>query len=241
MTKRNSEQFMPFNFSSALISRKIFNAFGRVLKPVLIALRITPVQAAMLSLVICIFAAMETVKGNWTIGFILYVLSSILNQGVIKAAKEIGSSTFFDHFVNGLIKVVNVVVIRFALCWLIFNQFGLSSLFWISAFCLVITPYALFIFDRYAAFSRWIKEETEILINPEVPATHLIQIAHEAGRMILVVSLFYFSLGMWLYFAVNSVLGLSFIVYHIYSAHKKMRIDNLQSSLKRYKREDGKK
>jgi len=239
--EENAGNFRRHDYSSMVISRKILNAVEECLKPVLSALRISPFQAVVLSLGISIFSAIQTVKGNWSAGFGLYVLGFVLSDGILRAAQAQKTATFFDYFLNGFIGRLNLVVLRCALCWLIWIQSGISPLLGIGIASLLITPYALFIFDRYAAFTRWIREETEIYLKPEVPAVSLANLVYEAERIALVLSLFYFSLGMWIYFLLNSIFGMVFMIYHIRCANKKMRIDNLQSSLKRYKREDGNK
>lgn len=224
--------FTQHGFFSTSISEKVSDIMAYYLEPIFLHYKISANTITLISLLMCVGASIITIAGYWDWGLALYALATLLDHIDGRVARSTNTATFFGYFFDGLIGLVNVILIRFAILWLIFDKEGFSPLFWVGTFCFLSVPYYVFMYDRYSAFARWIRAEKGAYVKPYIrrgpPVIQLASLVDEVERIALFASLFWFSKGMWVYFTVNIVLGLGFICYQFYAAYKNMNINLMQ-------------
>jgi hypothetical protein len=169
----------------------------------------------------------------WVVGLLIYALGIQLDHIDGKVARATNTATYFGYFIDGYSGVFVLSIIRLALVMSIFKQFGFTLLFVTSACVLFLTPFYVFIYDKYAAMARRINQERGLNIKPYIRNEHLkapSNMVVDLERVGLGISMFHFTLGIWIYVLINIALEIGFILYHIYFASQQMRVSNMDMS-----------
>ncbi len=156
------ESFTSQGIFSTSISEKIFDILSYYVTPVFLALRLSADAVTFLGLMFSVLSAFAICIGtqqSFVMGLILYGFTILCDHIDGRVARARGTSTFFGKFYDGLSDIAKISIVRFALVYKIFNHYPTSHLIWVSVACFVLTPWHVFIFDRYSAYARWINEE----------------------------------------------------------------------------------
>src|SRR3989338_4115837 len=188
------------------VSYKIFRVISYYIVPIFLKLKISANAITFFSLVLSILSALAIISGStqgFIAGILLYfaaIICDYIDGGVARATN---TTTFFGKFYDGLVGIAAVCIIRLALVYLVFTKYQVNALIWAGMFCLVLTPWQHFIFDRYSAYARWINTDKKLNIAPYIRRNFSPKIANVVEDLelpLLILSLFLFSPGMWIYF-----------------------------------------
>lgn len=161
------------------------------------------------------------------IGFALYALSTFFDHIDGRVAKAKNNCTYFGKFYDGMVDLTICVIFRVALCIVIFKRMGTSPLFYVASLCTFLTPFQIFMLDRYSAFSRWITDATGVEIVPYIRLKSGLKMAsvfEDLERLGFGISIFYFAAGMWLHFSLGLIMALFYLIYHFHAAYKNFRV-----------------
>lgn len=226
------ESFTSQGIFSTSISEKVFYILAHYATPFFLAMRMSADAITFAGLAFSALSAFAICIGtrqSFMMGLILYGIAVLCDHVDGKVAFARGTITFFGKFYDGLVDVAELSIIRFALVYKIINYYPAGPLLWVSIACLVLTPWHHFIFDRYSAYARWINEEKNTDIKPYIRRNFCLKLAsigEDLERLFLMLSLFFFTAGMWVYFMVNIVLAVFYIFYHFHSASIYMKVKN---------------
>lgn len=224
------ESFTCQGIFSGSISEKIFDIFGYYTTPIFLKLRISGNSITSFGLLFSVFAAAAIAFGWLITGLVFYAAAILCDHLDGRVARATNNATFFGRFYDGLANIFTYSLIRIGLIYLILNRHGLNSLAVTGLVSLALTPCYHFIYDRYSAFCRWINEEKKTNITPYIRKAFIVKIAsisEDVERLSLILCLFLFLPGIWIYFVTGIIVSLSTISYHLYNAFINMRISNL--------------
>lgn len=217
-------------------SEKFCDIIAHYITSIFLKLKVSANRITVFELILGTIAAVIISGGNqefWIIGLFIYAAAIQLDHIDGTVARATNTTTYFGYFLDGVSGVFLLSFIRFALMVNIYKQFGFTPLFIMAISVLFLTPFYVFMYDKYAAFARRINQERNLDIKPYIRNDFLKAPANmvvDFERIALIISIFQFSVGIWIYLIINFILEVGFIFYHLYSASKYMRISNVAMS-----------
>ena len=235
LTKKivNSNKDQIYNIFS---SEAMLRVIAWYVTPIFYYLRLSPNSISVIALLTGLYGSLLIFQNGIDYigyGVILFILSVIIDHcdGNIARLKNI--PTFFGRFMDGLFDIIVVGVFQcslfyvfvfdnnFNLSFLTINNNVLSIMIIISIF---FTPIQHLIYDRYSAYTRWIKEDHSLNIQPtlrrEISFVY-IDIINDIQLILLILMPFYFDL-MIIYFAINLLASFYITLLHLYFSKKYM-------------------
>jgi len=230
------ESFLRKGPYSTSISEKIGDIFAYYMTPAFLNAGLSANKTTALSLFICFLAACFTIiPGGWTTGLLIYALAVVLDHVDGRIARATNTQSYFGLFWDALVDALKTSIMRAAFVWVIYVQTSFSPLFWVSFTCLMLTPFYVFLHDRYSSFTRCINEQKGTQLKPYIRHDVLLKpasVIEEIDRLSLLFSIVWFGPALWIYFTLNLILQLFFIGQHLYSAFKNMRVYYAREDLK---------
>ena len=110
----------------------------------------------------------SSTDANVRLGVIVFFFASVIDYVDGNVARMLNKSSFYGRFIDGVIDIVILSAVRFALCRFIMVRIENEILFWVGFICCILTPFHHFIYDRFSAISRWCNEENETEIKPYI-------------------------------------------------------------------------
>ncbi len=221
-------------FYNTAFSERFFDILSYLLCPIFLKARISANFITFCTLVWGAISALIISVGThpaWIIGLLIFTMTNLLDHIDGRVASSTHTATYYGYFIDGLTDAFVLCLFRFGLVISIYKQFHFSTLFILAMSVLILTPFYIFIYDKYAAFARRINQEKNTNIKPYVRNDHLkvpANLVIDLERVALLISLFHFPTGLWIYFSLNLCLEMGFIFYHIFCAYQQMRISNLE-------------
>ncbi len=229
------ESFMRKGPYSTSISEKIGDIFAYYMTPGFLKAGLSANKTTALSLCVCLIAAgFAAAPGGWVLGLWLYALAVVLDHIDGRIARATNTQSYFGLFWDAFVDALKATIMRSAFVWVIYVKTSFSPLFWVAFTCLMLTPFYIFMHDRYSSFARWVNEEKGIQIKPYIRHDALLKpasVIEEIDRISLFVSMIFFVPAMWIYFTVNVVLQIFFMGQHIYAASRNMRVINIKPTV----------
>jgi phosphatidylglycerophosphate synthase len=223
-------------FYHTSLSEQFCDILAHYVCPIFLNLKISANLITFFEVVLGVIGALVMSGGTqqtWIAGLLIYALGIQLDHIDGKVARATNTATYFGYFIDGYSGVFVLSVVRLALVISIFKQFSFSLLFMMALLVLFLTPFYVFIYDKYAAMARRINQERGLNIKPYIRNEHLkapSNMVVDLERVGLGISMFNFTLGIWIYLLINIILEIGFISYHIYFASQQMRVSNAEMS-----------
>lgn len=218
----------------------IFRKVSFPLTPLFIMLRISANNTTYIRFIGSIFAAVIITNGSQTalaIGIVMFFLLRISDYVDGNIARLMNTQSFYGKFVDGLLDIISACFLRLALSYVALAQFQDHPLMWAGVISATIAPFHHFIFDRYSAFARWINKEKNLDIKPYIRRTiflRFINLMYDIEYLSLIICVFFFSLGAWIYFLMDIFVAAIYIYSHLRASYKFMRVDNSEDRYKGY-------
>ena len=235
LTKKivNSNKDQIYNIFS---SEAMLRVIAWYVTPIFYYLRLSPNSISVIALLTGLYGSLLIFQNGIDYigyGVIFFILSVIIDHcdGNIARLKNI--PTFFGRFMDCLFDIIVIGVFQCSLFYvfvfdnnsnlsfLTINNNVLSIMIIISIFS---TPIQHLIYDRYSAYTRWIKEDHSLNIQPtlrrEISFVY-IDIINDIQLILLILMPFYFDL-MIIYFAINLLASFYITLLHLYFSKKYM-------------------
>ncbi len=226
------KHFMREGFYSTAITECVYDLITYYFAPIILKLKLSLNDISLIRIALVISCVLFTIFGGlegWRIGFLLFFIANILDYVDGRVARATSKGTYFGHFIDGLIDIASETMIRFALAWGIYHQFGFTPLFWLGILSMMLTSFHIFLYDRYSAFARWISSTNNMNISPVLQRKGLLKpqnVMWDLEWLSLFFSLAFFVQAIWIYFILSLIHQVFFITYIINGAHDNMRVPN---------------
>jgi len=204
--------------------------------PIFYYLRCSPNLISVIALFVGLYASLLIfIYGLNYIGYgvSLYLLSIIIDHcdGNIARLKNI--PTFFGRFMDGLFDIIVLGIFQSSILYAFISEpeelsdiihnynDPLLILFIISIF---FTPIQHLIYDRYSAYTRWIKEEHSLVIQPTLRreiSFVFIDFINDSLLILLLILPFYLDIIV-IYFLVNLLASIYIVLLHLFFSKKYM-------------------
>ena len=212
------------------ISHRIFRWLSFPLTPLFVLIKVSADAVTYLSFIVGLIGAIFIAFGSpqsFVIGLSLFYVAMIMDFVDGDVARITKTACLHGKYLDGIIDIGNLCALRLALAYSALGS-QREELMWAGVVCAVVTPFHILIYDRYSAFARWINEEENSNIKPYIRRDNKVllfclNMVEDLQHVFLILSIFSFSLGVWLYFLCNIFTGTITVCYHVYTARLRMR------------------
>lgn len=221
-------------FYNTSFSEQFCDFLSYYIYPVFVSLKMSPNFITSCALVLGVITAFFISVGtqqSWILGLVFYAVTVMFDHIDGRVALHTRTATYFGYFFDAMVDSVILTLVRLALVAAIYKQFGISPLLMMACVVCFLTPFYVFIHDKYSVMARRINQERNLNIKPYIRNDHFrvpSNLIVDLERIAFIISIINFSVGIWIYYILNFFQEVTLISYHMYCAFKHMRVSNIE-------------
>jgi|694.fasta_scaffold13702_3 phosphatidylglycerophosphate synthase len=203
--------------------------------PFFIYLKVKPNFITMMNFILSVISIMILIFAShyfvWAI--IIYIFYKILDFVDGSIARYNSISTFYGRFIDGLADIFFQSFFIFTLSFYYFIKLQDNNLLLIGISAAVLTCFDTFIYDRYSAITRWMNNDLNLNIKPNIKSKNFINlkiillyqdIIFFLVMLLLVdsIDLSYLKIIIYLIFIITITSAIHNIVFHLIFSYKNL-------------------
>ncbi len=221
--------------SRAPLFEVIYRRLSIIITPFFIWLNISPNFISGIVLVLGLISSIlisSLNTFNLMMGIILYFIATTVDYVDGNVARMRNISSFYGRFIDGLIDIVVLTMVRISLCWYVMIVIEDRFILLVGIISCIMTPLHHLIYDRYSAIIRWCNEENGTSIKPYIRNDASPRLAFFFIDMqylflfsiVFIINSWFLKYALLIYFIINIFTGLHTIIKHVIYSFNSMNI-----------------